>query len=763
MLIQTRSDFDRLLASVRASDILVFDVEATGLALRHGDTVVGLALYTSIDDAVWYVPLAHGCQDVPVLPVETTTKTGKPRKLTQKAQRQLAMNAYAQDVQPAVRAANVPRAWLAELAEAWARPAVHIAHNAQFDLTAVVEQLDLPLPSRVEDTMAMLSAINPDWRGSPKDGYAAMFRMPDTGQMEAGSRSLKWQARLWALPTAGEGEASLRDAVARLADRLAVGGGVLTYSAPQEVLWMLDPADAALYATEDVRLTYQLWRKINARADERGVAHLCDLYNEVTVCCWLMQHEGFRFDRAEALRQRASIEAERGALAEKIATATGGLITNPASPAQVAAYLAAISVQTASGKTDKASLSRMDGVPVTHDILRYRSLGVLLNTFIEKWLSVAYDDRIRPEYNVGGTSTGRLTSGSEQYGNLQNVPRDEARDANPKRLLCAPEGLLLVEIDYSTLEMRIAAWVAETLLGQGRDLTLTHIIEADEDMHLHTMHVSGIADLLLQGRTPEQYLRAEGYDLDKLDTTPEKYFIKKVARAKAKTTNFAAAYGAGVAGIRRAVGCSEDEAFVLLEGYRKAYPALVKAMSQLERGALAVRPIGSDAAYAQYIRYPLRGLDLVRYYDVYPTHAASRDGGTWNPQEKAARGAFNSVIQGTGGLMMLKAIVRVRQEIGFARRTADGYDTSAGVIVPLGTVHDSFVFAVRPEDAGVVQRVCDILTDYDIRPRLAVEVSVTPTLGGSWGSVEKVEDVAAWAGKWKVESGKFPLSSEAGA
>lgn len=759
MLVQKRTEFDQMLASIQASNVLTFDTEATGLNLRHGDDVVGIALHTDSDDKTWYVPIAHGHKrgwTMPQKPVGKLRKDGSlsKAKLTTPYRAQLGAWAYGHHIQPEVQASNIPLEWLDDLRQAWRIPRTHVAHNAPFDLTAMVERLGFDLPRDLQDTMSMLSVVNPDWTGNAREGSAPFFTMPDTGQKERGSRGLKWQARLWGLERATDGIDSLELGLQALERRIAEltapdGGGVLrlkTTEAAASYLWMMHPADVARYASDDTRLTHALWLKIRARIEREGGSHLSDLYNRVTLAVWQMERNGFRFDAERAAEMMAVGQATQGELQVQVKSLTGGMVENPNSTPQVAAYLSAVGVKTET--TGKAELGRIRDVPAITPILEYRSLDTILNTYIIKWLQHSDTGHVHPSLNVGGTSTGRLSSSSSLFGNLQNVPRVSAKSkVAPKCLLFPPRGMILVEIDYAALEMRIAAWVAETLVGRGENLTLTQLIEDGADMHAHTMRVSGIYDMLLSGRTEAQWLAENGYDLEKVGD-PVAYFTDKIARYKAKTTNFAAVYGAGVSGIMRAVGCSEQEARVLLAGYHKAYPAVSAAMKFFEELALKPRPLYSGGEMANYVRYPLRGIDLVRKYHYYPAVIEGKDGQRWSPRSKAARGAFNSVVQGTGGLIMLRAITRIMEEIGFAdfkvlQNLQREYDTTTGKIVPLVTVHDSFVFALRPQDLYLVPRVCEIMADYDIRPKLDIDVSASD-VDGSWGETRKVRDMDAW-------------------
>lgn len=742
MLITNRRQFDTMIKAICESPYIVFDTEGLGLNLRHGEGAIGLAIYAA--EQSFYFPWTHGIN------TQVNTRYSDEKRWTQTKKKALAYSLYFLHEQKQVIQENQPETWLEELKSVWQKPDIHIAHNAQFDLTAL-DMLGFPTPVHIVDTLAMLSVVNSDWTGNKKDGIYPMFRMPDTGKEEMGSRGLKWQARLWNLADAHKGVDSLEQFVYNLDARLqtydahaVLGANKLS---AQSFLWMLKPSEVAPYAEDDARLTYALYNKIHDYSTKWGDQEIHDKYNQYTRLVWDMQKEGFRYDSMVGQEMIDHGNATLDQVNEDLLRESGGLIHSANSPKQIKEYLEAVGINVDS--TDSETLSTID-IPAVRLIEKARGTKKLLSTYVEKWQENNVRGYVHPELNVGGTGTGRLSSSSKMFGNFQNIPRSSAKEINPKSLLYPPEDMILIDIDYQALEMRLAAYVAETLIGKGRSLVLTELIENDVDVHLYTMEKSGIRDILLSGKTEEEYLISEGYDLEALAEkgyTPGEY-VTLLARYAGKTTNFAALYGAGVKGIMKAAHCSAKHAQVLLNGFHAAYPALPEAMRTSESLALTPRSTPNSKDVVQYIRYPIPGLNLYRKFQWYPAQLRSSTGGTWSPRKKAASKAFNSVVQGSGGLIMLDSIRRIKDAYGFVNFVLDNngkrvYDFTQGIIAPHITVHDSFVFSLRSEDLYIIPGILDIMCDYQTRPRLKAEVSAAP-MNGSWGDTQKVENLEAW-------------------
>ena len=97
----------------------------------------------------------------------------------------------------------------------------------------------------------------------------------------------------------------------------------------------------------------------------------------------------------------------------------------------------------------------LDAHPIISDILGYRELKKLLSTYIDNLpLMLGADNRLHAEFLQTGTTTGRMAS---QNPNLQNIPMRSERGRAIRHAFVASEGFSLVALDYSQIELRIAA------------------------------------------------------------------------------------------------------------------------------------------------------------------------------------------------------------------------------------------------------------------------------------------------------------------
>lgn len=314
-----------------------------------------------------------------------------------------------------------------------------------------------------------------------------------------------------------------------------------------------------------------------------------------------------------------------------------------------------------------------DEHPIIELILQYRELNKLKTTYIEPFPSlVGADGRIHTTYNQTGTATGRLSSSDP---NLQNIPTRTALGQQFRSTFIAPVGFRFVSLDYSQLELRIVAHVAQ-------DHTMMEAFRNGEDIHTRTAsEIFGVA--------PAQ--------------------VDKDMRRQAKVLNFGIIYGMGVLGFARAAGVNRDTAKRFIDEYFSRFPGIAAYMERTKQEAF-------DNGFVSTLMGRRRPLTDIR--STIPQLAAS-----------AERMAINHPIQGTGADIMKAAMISVDT---FLR--TDAVARGARMLLQ---VHDELVLEV-PERAlpDIAHRVASLMESVS---HLDVPLIVDAKAGENWSQMHPIE------------------------
>jgi DNA polymerase-1 len=298
------------------------------------------------------------------------------------------------------------------------------------------------------------------------------------------------------------------------------------------------------------------------------------------------------------------------------------------------------------------------GYPLPEVLLRYRELSKLKGTYIDAFpLLVDGDRRLHTRYYQAVAATGRISSANP---NLQNIPiRTEVGQRIRKAFIAGPGNQLLVT-DYSQIELRILAHIAE-------EEALVKAFADGTDIHRATAAtVFGISAALV---TPEQ-------------------------RRAAKTINFGILYGMSAFGLSQNLGIPTKEADRFIRDYLAQYPGVRRYLDETQ--ASAEKEGRVETLYGRLRYLP----------EIQSKNRALR--------ENARRMAINARIQGTAADLLKKAMIavdcRLRDEHPQARL--------------LLTVHDELVFEVPEgeveEVAAKVKREMEGVAS--LRVPLVVEV-----------------------------------------
>lgn len=327
---------------------------------------------------------------------------------------------------------------------------------------------------------------------------------------------------------------------------------------------------------------------------------------------------------------------------------------------------------------------RAEGHEIADLILEWRKWAKYDSTYLGNWNELQHKGRIRANYKLSGTVTGRLSSGKEEGNkgrglNAQQIPRDTFI----RSVIGAPEGWSFVEADFSQVELRIVAHYSQ-------DPTMMRIFLTGGDIHLATA-------VKVTGKLPEH--------------------ITKEERKKAKGVNFGYVFGMGwehfieYAFDSYEIIVSNSEA----KDSRKAFFAqFTKLLAWHARQRRLVNNYGRVQSAIGRVRH---------LPDVYSEDKKVRG--------EAERQAINSPVQSLASDMMLLALI-----ILHALMPPDE-------VRIVGTVHDSILFEIRDDVVDKwVPIIREIMEHLPLKQKfgavLTVPIKVDISVGKHWGEGEVV-------------------------
>lgn len=343
---------------------------------------------------------------------------------------------------------------------------------------------------------------------------------------------------------------------------------------------------------------------------------LWKLYGEIELplsdVLFSMENEGCAID-ADKMRALQSDFKERIDKAEKEIYKLAGEEFNILSPRQLGSILfdedkLALPVQkrTKSGYSTDAEVMEkiMELHPIVPLIMEYRQLSKLKSTFVDVLLekSLKEGGRIHTSFNQNVTATGRISSTDP---NLQNIPvRTEVGREIRKAFIASP-GNVLVDADYSQIELRLLAHISG-------DPTMIEAFLSGEDIHART--ASEVFDTPLSE-------------------------VSKAQRSAAKAVNFGIVYGISDFGLAKNLGISKKTAGEYINAYLERYPGVREYMKKSVE-------LGREKGYVQTLLGRRRELPEIR-------------SGNFNTRSFGERVAMNMPIQGTAADIIKAAMVKV--------------------------------------------------------------------------------------------------------
>ncbi len=305
--------------------------------------------------------------------------------------------------------------------------------------------------------------------------------------------------------------------------------------------------EATPYAAEDADITLRLWQHFKPRLHRARVTTVYETLERPLIPVLAeMEMHGIKVDRETLSRMSNAFAQKMAALEDEIHTLAGENF-NVGSPKQLGEILFD-KMGIEGGKRGKAG-AYATGADVLEDlatihelparVLDWRQLSKLKSTYTD-----ALQDHINPEtgrvhtsYSIAGANTGRLASTDP---NLQNIPVRTEEGRRIREAFVADEGNLLVSLDYSQIELRILAHVAD----------IPALKQAFADgLDIHAMTASEMFGVPLDEMTPE-------------------------IRRKAKAINFGVIYGISGFGLARNLRIPRAEAQGFIDRYFERFPGI---------------------------------------------------------------------------------------------------------------------------------------------------------------------------------------------
>ena len=422
------------------------------------------------------------------------------------------------------------------------------------------------------------------------------------------------------------------------------------------------PRLAQTYLGEELPDVQSVWALQPVLHEKMDAQAMLPLYTDVELplCPVLarMEQAGFLVDRKALYDFGESLTSSIEQLQQSI-WALAGEPFNIQSPKQLGSVLFERLMLPAGKKTktgwstNAAVLDKLRGKhPIVEQILDYRTLTKLKSTYADGLLKeISADGRIHTNFQMTVTATGRLSSTEP---NLQNIPVRRELGAQIRKMFVASPGKVLVDADYSQIELRLLAHIAN-------DETMIAAFRSGEDIHAVT--ASQVFGVPLAEVTPLQ-------------------------RSHAKAVNFGIVYGISAFSLAQDIGVFQSEAKAYMDSYFAKYHGVRAYMTRVVEQAKA-------DGYVTTLFGRRRDLPELK-------------SSNFNLRSFGERVALNMPIQGTAADIIKAAMVRVD-----ARMRAEHLQARL-----LLQVHDELIVECPTEEAetvrGILTEEMEHVVDYRV-------------------------------------------------
>ena len=434
------------------------------------------------------------------------------------------------------------------------------------------------------------------------------------------------------------------------------------------------PIDKATeYAAEDADVTLRLWTRLRPRlAAERMTAVYETLERPLVPVIASMERAGIKVDRNTLSRLSGQFAQSIARLEEEV-YALAGHKFNLGSPRQLGELLFD-QLKLPGGKRTKSGqwetranllddLAGNEELPeharkLVNTMLEWRQLAKLRSTYTDALPTYIHEEtgRIHTSYSLGATTTGRLASSEP---NLQNIPVRTKEGRAIRTAFIADPGMKLVSADYSQIELRVLAHIA--------DIPALRQAFAD-GLDIHAMTASEMFGVPVKDMPPE-------------------------VRRRAKAINFGIIYGISAFGLANQLGISREEAGAYIKTYFERFPGIRDYMDRTK--AFAHENGYVETIFGRRIHYP--------------------EINTRNPSMRGflERAAINAPIQGSAADIIRRAMIRMPEALETAKLS------SARMLLQ---VHDELIFEVKEADIAKTIETVRHVMEKSPEPAIALSV-----------------------------------------
>jgi len=315
-----------------------------------------------------------------------------------------------------------------------------------------------------------------------------------------------------------------------------------------------DLENATKYAAEDADITLRLYHLFSPRLTDTEADKIYRTFDLPLIqILFEMERNGVMIDKEQLKSLNVYFDTQIKSLTQTIHTLAGEEF-NINSPAQLGVILfekmgekGGKKGSNGAWKTDIKVLEKLseNGNELAQKVIDYRGFSKLKSTYVDSLLTLLYPNhkRVHTSFSLTSTNTGRLASSDP---NLQNIPIRSDAGKQIRRAFIAKEGYKLICADYSQIELRLLADVANVTL-------LKDSLIKGEDIHASTAS------------------QMFNVPLDEIDAD---------TRRRAKAINFGIVYGISAFGLANQLGISRTEAKQYIDAYFDKYPQIKDYMDK---------------------------------------------------------------------------------------------------------------------------------------------------------------------------------------